>query len=157
MPPCSANSICIPSSLNVALISAGVEMTDLTGRHEKDESADLSCDRSLQIQSQHQQSLPSFWLSVASEYPLLSHEATTILLPFVTAYLCETLATMRTMYKSRLNCRWKRLAFVWLFVQNSATNWAFVQSRARALPSHWHSALTQGHDPRLKAETRNNI
>lgn len=81
-----------------------VEMSDLAGR-EQEELAELSCDRSLKNQFK-QQSLSSFWLSVASEYPLLSHKAITILLPFATTYLCETafstLTNMKTKYRSRL-------------------------------------------------------
>jgi hypothetical protein len=81
-----------------------IEMTNLTGR-EQEELVELSCDRSLQIQFK-QKSLPSFWLSVASGYPLLSHQAMNILLPFATTYLCETafstLTTMKTKYRSKL-------------------------------------------------------
>lgn len=81
-----------------------VELTDLNGR-EEEELAELSCDRGLQLQFQ-QKSLSSFWLSVESEYPMISRKAVNTLLPFATSYLCETafsaLASMKTKHRSQL-------------------------------------------------------
>ena len=56
--------------------------------NELKELAEISCDRTLKI-SFMQQQLSKFWLTVASEYPLLSQKAVKILLPFATTYLCE--------------------------------------------------------------------
>ena len=67
--------------------------------------AELSCDRTLKIQFR-EKSMSAFWLSVSTEYPLLSNKAVNILLPFATTYLCETafsaLTNMKTKYRSRL-------------------------------------------------------
>ena len=53
-----------------------------------------------------EKSLSAFWLSVSTEYPLLSNKAVNILLPFTTTYLCETafsaVTNMKTKYRSRL-------------------------------------------------------
>jgi len=73
-----------------------VEMSDLAGRELK-ELAELSCDRTLKIQIR-EKSLSAFWLSVSTEYPLLSNKAVNILLPFATTYLCETLQTTTTFW-----------------------------------------------------------
>jgi len=83
-----------------------VEMSDLAV-HELEELAELSCDRTLKIQFR-EKSLLAFWLSVSTEYPLLSNKAVNILLPFATTYLCETAYSaltnrpMKTKYRSRL-------------------------------------------------------
>jgi len=47
-------------------------MSDLAGR-ELEELAELSCDRTLKIQFR-EKSLSAFWLSVSTEYPLLSNK-----------------------------------------------------------------------------------
>jgi len=73
-----------------------VEMSDLAGRELK-ELAELSCDRTLKIQFR-EKSLSAFWLSVSTEYPLLSNKAVNVLLPFATTYLCETLQTITTFW-----------------------------------------------------------
>jgi len=73
-----------------------VEMSDLAGRELK-ELAELSCDQTLKIQFR-EKSLSAFWLSVSTEYPLLSNKAVNILLPFATTYLCETLQTITTFW-----------------------------------------------------------
>ena len=79
-------------------------MSDLADR-ELEELAELSCDRTLKIQFR-EKSLSAFWLSVSTEYPLLSNKAVNILLPFAATYLCETafsaLTNMKTKYRSRL-------------------------------------------------------
>ena len=79
-------------------------MSDLTGR-EQEELAELSCDRSLQLQLP-QKSLSYFWIGVEFEYPMLLRKAVNILLPFSTSYLCETvfsaLMAMKTKYISQL-------------------------------------------------------
>ena len=53
-----------------------------------------------------QQQFSKFWLTVASEYPLLSQKAVKILLPFATTYLCEAgfsaLTNLKNKYRSRL-------------------------------------------------------
>ena len=81
-----------------------VAQTDLS-RREEEELAELSSDRTLMI-SFNQKALPSFWLSVLDEYPLLSQKATKVLLPFATTYMCETafsaLTNMKTKHRSRL-------------------------------------------------------
>ena len=81
-----------------------VEMSDSAG-HELEGLAELSCDRTMKIQFR-EKSLSAFWLSVSTEYPLLSNKALNILLPFATTYLCETafstLTNMKTKYRSRL-------------------------------------------------------
>jgi len=81
-----------------------VEMSDLAGR-ELEELAELSCDRTLKIQFR-EKSLSAFWLSVSTEYPLLSNNTVNILLTFATTYLYETafsaLTNMKTKYRSRL-------------------------------------------------------
>ena len=68
--------------------------------------AELSCDRTRKIQFR-EKSLSAFWLSVSTEYPLLSNKAVNILLPFATTYLCKTafsaLTNMKTKYRSRLD------------------------------------------------------
>ena len=80
-------------------------LTDLTGCYEE-ELAELSSDRTLQLQFKHT-SLMSFWLSCAQEYPLLSDKAVAVLLPFATTYLCEkafsAVTSMKTKYRARLN------------------------------------------------------
>ena len=80
-------------------------MSDLAG-HELEELAELSsCDRTLKIHF-CEKSLSAFWLSVSTEYPLLSNKAVNIFLPFAATYLCETvfstLTNMKTKYRSRL-------------------------------------------------------
>uniref|UniRef100_A0A671MBF3 HAT C-terminal dimerisation domain-containing protein n=1 Tax=Sinocyclocheilus anshuiensis TaxID=1608454 RepID=A0A671MBF3_9TELE len=51
-------------------------------------------------------SLPSFWLSVMTEYPQLSDAAIKLLLPFTSTYLCEAgfskLTALKTKYRNRL-------------------------------------------------------
>uniref|UniRef100_A0A8C9QX36 Zinc finger BED domain-containing protein 5-like n=1 Tax=Scleropages formosus TaxID=113540 RepID=A0A8C9QX36_SCLFO len=51
-------------------------------------------------------SLPSFWLTVMTEYPQLSDAAVKLLLPFASAYLCEVgfskLTALKTKYRNRL-------------------------------------------------------
>ena len=54
-------------------------MSDLADR-ELEELAELSSDRTLKIQFR-EKSLSAFWLSVSTEYPLLSNKAVNILLP----------------------------------------------------------------------------
>ena len=71
-------------------------MSDLAGR-ELEELAELSSDRTLKIQFR-EKSLSAFWLSVSTEYPLLSNKAVNVLLPFATTYLCETLQTITTFW-----------------------------------------------------------
>uniref|UniRef100_A0A8C4T186 HAT C-terminal dimerisation domain-containing protein n=1 Tax=Erpetoichthys calabaricus TaxID=27687 RepID=A0A8C4T186_ERPCA len=80
-----------------------VELTDLA-ECEQEELAELSWDRSLQNKFK-QQSLSSFWLSVASEYPLIFDKAVKILLPFATTYLCETAFSAFTNMKSKCRSR----------------------------------------------------
>ena len=64
-----------------------VEIADsMLIKNELEELAEISCDRTLKI-SFMQQQLSKFWLTVASEYPLLSRKAVKILLPFATTYL----------------------------------------------------------------------
>ena len=79
-------------------------MTELTGQ-EQVELAELSSDRSLKLHFKTM-SLPSFWLSVSPEYPMLSRKAMTILLPLATTYLCEAassaLTNLKTRYRSKL-------------------------------------------------------
>lgn len=80
-------------------------LTDLTGR-EQEELAELSSDRTLQLQFSRT-SLSSFWLSCAQEYPLLSSKAVDVLLPFSTTYLCEkafsAVTAIKTKYRARLD------------------------------------------------------
>ena len=81
-----------------------IDNSMLTGK-ELEELAEISCDRTLKI-SFMQQPLSKFWLTVASEYPLLSRKAVKILLPFATTYLCEAgfsaLTNLKNKYRSRL-------------------------------------------------------
>jgi len=74
----------------------GRPVTHLAVR-ELEELAELPCDRTLKIQFR-EKSLSAFWLSVSTEYPLLSTKAVNILLPFATTYLCETLQTITTFW-----------------------------------------------------------
>ena len=76
-----------------------VEMSDLADR-ELEEIAELSCDRTLKIQFR-EKSLSAFWLSVSTEYPLLSNKAVNILLPFATTYLSETAFSALTNMKTK--------------------------------------------------------
>ena len=73
--------------------------------NELEELAEISCDRTLKISFMPQQ-LSKFWLTVASEYPLLFQKAVKILLPFATTYLCEaeffSLTNLKNEYRSRL-------------------------------------------------------
>ncbi|RXM30878.1 Zinc finger BED domain-containing protein 5 [Acipenser ruthenus] len=56
---------------------------------EQDSLVELSCDSALK-QDFSRQYLTDFWLKVASEYPALYNNTVPFLMPFPTAYLCET-------------------------------------------------------------------
>jgi hypothetical protein len=66
----------------------------------------LAFDNSLKLRFRRQ-SLTEFWVGVGEEHPDLTKKAINILLPFTTAYLCETglsgVAAFKTKYCSILN------------------------------------------------------
>ena len=85
--------------------------------------AELSCDRSLNIQYR-EKSLSAFWLSVSTEYPLLSNRAVNILLPFATTYLCETAFFRTHKYEDEVQiqgCRWKWCVYVYPTLRQELT------------------------------------
>uniref|UniRef100_A0A0L8FVS6 DUF4371 domain-containing protein n=1 Tax=Octopus bimaculoides TaxID=37653 RepID=A0A0L8FVS6_OCTBM len=88
------------NELNLSL--QGRNSNILFSRNELEELAEISCDRTLKI-SFMQQPLSKFWLTVASEYSLLSRK---ILLLFATTYFCEAgflaLTNLKNKYRSRL-------------------------------------------------------
>ncbi|XP_060875374.1 protein FAM200A-like [Metopolophium dirhodum] len=71
-----------------------------------EELIDLSSDENLRIRFQ-ENVCNTFWISIKSEYPELSKQAISILLPFSSTYLCETafstLTIIKNKYRSRLN------------------------------------------------------
>ena len=71
----------------------------------QEEFLELSSDFNLKVNFS-KKSLSSFWVSVKTEYPLLSELAMLALLPFASAYLCEksfsTLTYVKTKYRSNL-------------------------------------------------------
>ncbi|XP_026546538.1 SCAN domain-containing protein 3-like isoform X1 [Notechis scutatus] len=88
--------------------AANIEDSNLS-LHEKENLIDLSCDGHLKIKFHSSISSPHFWLSVKSEYPLLSEKAMKILIQFSTTYLCEktfsSVTAIKTRYRSRLEIK----------------------------------------------------
>lgn len=74
--------------------------------NEKESLIDLSSDSTLKFKFQSTLSKSQFWLSVKSEYPLLSEKAMKILIQFSTTYLCEktfsSVTAIKTRYRSTL-------------------------------------------------------
>ncbi|KAK1343758.1 hypothetical protein QTO34_014311, partial [Cnephaeus nilssonii] len=74
--------------------------------NEKESLIDLSSDDSLKAKFQSSLSRPHFWISIKSEYPLLSEKAMKILIQFSTTYLCEKTFSSVMAIKTR---NWSRL------------------------------------------------
>jgi hypothetical protein len=66
---------------------------------------ELSGDRTLRTAFK-EECLSGFWLHAAAEYPRLSDEAVSVLLPFSTTYLCENgfsaMTAIKTKYRNQL-------------------------------------------------------
>ena len=84
--------------------SSNIEESNLNVK-EKESLIELSSDDSLKLQF-NSSSRSHFWLSVKSEYPILSEKALKIVTPFTTTYLCEktfsTVTAIKNKYRSRL-------------------------------------------------------
>jgi len=76
----------------------------------------------------------TFWISIKSEYPELSKQATSILLPFASTYLCETTISTLTIIKNkyRLNVE----AELRVTVSNIKPNIESIMSTMQAQVSH---------------------
>jgi hypothetical protein len=84
--------------------SAKIEDSNLSMK-EKESLIDLSSDDSLKAKFHSSSSRHHFWLSVKSEYPVLSEKAIKILIPFATTYLCEKIFSSVTAIKNKNHCR----------------------------------------------------
>ena len=66
----------------------------------------LSSDSGLKLSFQSS-NLFTFWISIREEYPEVSCQAVTFVMPFATTYLCEkrfsAMTAMKTKYKALLN------------------------------------------------------
>jgi len=100
-----------------------------------EELIDLSSDENLRIRFQ-QNACDTFWISIKSEYPELSKQAISILLPFASTYLCETafstLTIIKNKYRSRLNVE----ADLRVAVSNIKPNIESIMSTMQAQVSH---------------------
>ena len=69
------------------------------------ELADICMDRTLQMKH-NEMNIDNFWLIIRQEYQEISQQAVQILLPFSTAYLCESaflsLSQTKTKHRSQL-------------------------------------------------------
>ncbi|XP_043916349.1 protein FAM200A-like [Protopterus annectens] len=86
-----------PFETDVTSLSLAAEM--------ESQLIELSCDTTLKTKFDKLK-LSDFWLHVGNEYPLISQEAMSFLLPFATTYLCETgfsaMTAMKTKYRNKL-------------------------------------------------------
>ena len=80
----------------------GIEKVSHLSLKAQEEFLELSSDFNLKVNFS-KKSLSSFWVSVKTEYPLLSELAMLALLPFASTYLCEksfsTLTYVKTKYR----------------------------------------------------------
>ncbi|KAK1332829.1 hypothetical protein QTO34_006360 [Cnephaeus nilssonii] len=85
--------------------AANIEDSNLNV-NEKESLINLSLDNSLKAKFQSSLSRPHFWISIKSEYPLLSEKAMKILIQFSTTYLCEktfsSVTAIKTQNRSQL-------------------------------------------------------
>lgn len=84
--------------------SAKIEDSNLN-MTEKESLIELASDDSLKAKFQSSSSRSHFWLSVKSEYPMLSEKAMKILIPFATTYMCEKIFSTVTAIKTKYRCR----------------------------------------------------
>lgn len=100
-----------------------------------EELIDLSSDENLRIRFQ-ENACDTFWISIKSEYPELSKQAISILLPFASTYLCKTafstLTIIKNKYRSRLNVE----ADLRVAVSNIKPNIESIMSTMQAQVSH---------------------
>ena len=72
----------------------------------KESSIDLSSDSGLKLRFQSS-NLFTFWISIREEYPEVSCQAVTFVMPFATTYLCEkrfsAMTAMKTKYRALLD------------------------------------------------------
>ncbi|KAL4105285.1 hypothetical protein QTP88_020538 [Uroleucon formosanum] len=100
-----------------------------------EELIDLSSDENLRIRFQ-ENACDTFWISIKSEYPELSKQAISILLPFASTYLCgtafSTLTIIKNKYRSRLNVE----ADLRVAVSNIKPNIESIMSTMQTQVSH---------------------
>lgn len=104
--------------------------------HLKESLIDLSSDETLKFKFHSSLSRPQFWLSIKSEYPLLSEQAMKILIQFSTTYLCEKAFSSVTVIKTRYRSRVEINAVLRLAVTTLDPNIHNLISSKQEHPSH---------------------
>ena len=103
---------------------------------EEEQLIDLSSDQSLKMVF-HTTPVPTFWISINGEYPLLSEKAMKVLLPFSTSYMCEqgfsALAALKSKYRNRVDAEAELRIAVGT---NIAHRFASLCHSKQAQPSH---------------------
>ncbi|XP_060861886.1 protein FAM200A-like [Metopolophium dirhodum] len=100
-----------------------------------EELIDLSSDENLRIRFQ-ENACGTFWISIKSEYPELSKQAISILLPFASTYLCETAFSTPTIIKNKYRSRLNVEADLRVAVSNIKPNLESIMSTMQAQVSH---------------------
>ncbi|XP_025420945.1 protein FAM200A-like [Sipha flava] len=100
-----------------------------------EELIDLSSDENLRVRFRENR-CGTFWISIKSEYPELSKQAISILLPFATNYLCETTFSTLTIIKNKYRFRLNVEADLKVVVSNIKPNIELIMSTMQAQVSH---------------------
>lgn len=102
---------------------------------EETELLQLSSDQTLK--KRHEcMTLSSFWVSISSEYPVLSKASILLLIPFTTTYKCEVgfsvLTKIKTKYRNRLNAA----PDMRVALSSCTPNWNVILKNKQAHLSH---------------------
>uniref|UniRef100_A0A8C5HK32 HAT C-terminal dimerisation domain-containing protein n=1 Tax=Gouania willdenowi TaxID=441366 RepID=A0A8C5HK32_GOUWI len=85
--------------------------------------------------------LSSFWVSISSEYPVLSKASILLLIPFTTTYKCEAgfsvLTKIKTKYRNRLNAA----PDMRVALSSCTPNWDVILKNKQAHLSHYPGKL----------------
>jgi len=102
---------------------------------EETELLELSSDQTLKRRHESM-TLSSFWVSISSEYPVLSKASILLLIPFTTTYKCEVgfsvLTKIKTKYRNRLNAA----PDMRVAVSSCTPNWNEILKNKQAHLSH---------------------
>ncbi|XP_025419894.1 zinc finger BED domain-containing protein 5-like [Sipha flava] len=100
-----------------------------------EELVELSSDENLRVRFQ-ENTCDTFWISIISEYPELSNQAISILLPFASTYLCEIAFSTPTIIKNNYRTRFNVEADLRIAVSNIKPNIESIMSTMQAQVSH---------------------